>query len=486
MLATALIGLLLIPLLQQDSSGGEPRPMDLALTNVTVVRVTDGVRLPDRTILIRSDRIAAVGPTRSTAVPAGAREVDGSGRYVIPGLWDAHVHSAGNAAWHFPLFVAHGVTSVRNMHTGVDTALQLVRAIKRRLASGELLGPRFIANGAIVDGEPSVWEGTVLARTPAEGRAVVDSLERGGADFIKVYNNLLPEAYLAIAAEARRIGIPMDGHVPPLVSPPEAAAAGQRTSEHLFGMRLGCSAAADSIRRAYGRQLTRGGQGEAGFFAMLAAAGSSRSEPACTRTVEAYRHHGLAVVPTMVSHPALLDPGAVVRDTGLMRLLPGPVRGQWAAMAASEPPMGAGQPPSPAQALADLRLLHAARVPILAGTDVGNPFLVPGESLHDELELLVQGGLPALDALRAATVVPARVLGLGDSLGAIETGMLADLVLLESDPLEDIRHVRRVAAVVLGGRYLDRYGLDRLVEHTPTSALEAGRESEGLRGGGNR
>ncbi len=437
---------------------------DLALTHATVISVTDGERLADRTILVEHGRIVAVEPAARVRIPAGARVVDATGRYVIPGLWDAHVHSAYNTAWHFPLLLAHGVTAVRNMHTSVDTALELTAAIKRRLASGELLGPRFLANGPIVDGERTVQPGSVPARTPGEGRAVVDSLAAGGADFIKVYSNLSRDAYLAIADQARRRGLPLDGHVPFQVTPVEAAAAGQRTAEHLFGISLGCSSVADSLRAEHASLLAGDpppaeALGDA-FFALTRAAVESRDAARCADAIRAYRRAGVAVVPTLAIVAAFANPAAAVGDTARMRLVPERLRRQWNDMAAGGWFEGAVGPRTLAQALDNLRLLRSAGVTLLAGTDLGNPFLVPGVSLHDELALLAEAGLSPLEVLQAATLHPASVFGLADSLGTVAPGKAADLVLLSADPLKDVRHTRLVTGVVVGGRYLDAGALE--------------------------
>jgi len=438
---------------------------DLALVHATIVDPVEGTREPDRTILVDAGRIVAVAPSARVRVPEDSRVVDATGRFVIPGLWDTHVHSAWNPAWHFPLLVAHGVTSVRNMHTTVDTALELTAAVKRRLANGDLLGPRFLANGPIVDGEPPIQEGSVNARTPAEGRAIVDSLVAGGADFIKVYSNLRRDVYLAITDQARLRGIPVDGHVPWQVPPEEAAAAGQRTTEHLFGMTMGCSSAADSLRASHVALLGQAPGSMPGdwFFSFLRALSGTRQESACSGVLAAYARAGVAVVPTVVVAAGFADPAVVLGDSAQQRLVPEAVRGQWTGMAGSGFFQQLAGPRAVPLALDNLRLLHAAGVTVLAGTDLGNPFLVPGASPHDELGFLVRAGLTPLEALRSATIQPARVFGLADSLGTVAPGMLADLVLLDADPLDDIANARSVSGVILGGRFLDRAELDRMV-----------------------
>lgn len=448
--------------------------VDLAIVDAAIVDVEGGEVLPNRTILVDGNRIAAVGPSAELEAPDGAAVVDAAGRYVIPGLWDAHVHSAAGVSWHFPLLVAHGVTSVRNLHTTVDTALELTSSIKRRIASDELLGPRFLANGPIIDGPPPSWPGTVVAGTPEEGRAAVDSLADGGADFIKVYDNLRPEVYEAIMAAARERGIPVDGHVPMLVPSEEAAAAGQRTMEHTSGITMGCSTAADSLRTEFRGLLQRMPTMSApdpvmGFFTLVRAAGATRDLELCERTARSYAENEVAVVPTLILRAR--DPAGLVADSTRMALLPPDVRGIWAGMVAGGPsPIAAVMEGAEWTAPGNTRLLHEAGVPVLAGTDLGNPFLIPGLSLHKELSLLVnEAGLTPLDALRAATITPARTFGLADSLGVVAVGKLADLVLLRENPLADVAATRSVEGVVLNGRWLDRGALDGLLAEAAAS-----------------
>jgi len=445
-----------------------PATADLAITHATIIDVGDGTLEPDQTVFVKGNRITAIRPSARATVPQGATIVDATGRYLIPGLWDAHVHSAGSVAWHFPLLVAYGVTGVRNMHSTADTALALTNAIKRRLAARELLGPRFLANGPIIDGYPPTWPGTVVAQTPGEGRAAVDSLAAGGADFIKVYDALTRETFLAIADEAHRRGIPVDGHMPMLVPPEDGAAAGMRTVEHLTGITAGCSAKADSLREEYTAFLRQMPelpfpQSMIGFFRLVRAWSDTRDPARCAATVEAYQAAGVTVVPTFIAFT--VDPQTVLGDSAALRALPPAVRGEWTGMAASglDAIMSSIMDPVIEHARENARLLHAGGVTILAGTDLGNPYLVPGASLHDELAELVDVGLSPLEALRSATLNPAIVFGLADSLGAVAEGMVADLVLLDANPLDDIHNTRSIEAVMLNGRYLDRSALDSLI-----------------------
>jgi imidazolonepropionase-like amidohydrolase len=442
---------------------------DLVIERVSVIDVRDGTIQADQDVFIEGTRIVAILPTRTHEVPESASVIEATGQFLIPGLWDSHVHSAASRAWHFPVMIAHGITGVRNMHSTVQDALGLTNSIRHDIESGQLLGPRFLANGPIVDGAPAVWPGTVLVEDESSARAVVDSLAAAGADFIKVYDSLDREAYLAIADQARLRGIAVDGHVPFAVPAEEAAAAGQRTVEHLSGLTLGCSTEAEAVRRDYAERRRQPPapfpESELAYFGLIRRASDSADPALCQAVAQAYAAAGVAVVPTFVNQLTQISAATLVADTTAMKLVPPAVRGEWTAMAGPGPGamFAAILTPVHEQSIENFRAVREAGVTVLAGTDVGNPFLVPGRHLHDELALLVEAGLTPLEALQAATLNPAIVFSTADSLGSVMPGYLADLVLLSANPLDAMENVRQITGVVLNGVYFDRSALDRLV-----------------------
>ena len=467
-------------------------PPTVALRHVTIVNVMDGSLRAEQTVLITGNRITAAGPSDEIRVSANADVIDAAGGFLIPGLWDMHVHSVGNVAldmavrsvaamdWHFPSFLAWGVTGVRNMNDGTgDLSLELTNSVKRRLATGELHGPRFLANGPSIDGDPPLGSNSAVVRTADEARAAVNKLVDSGADFIKVYENLSREPYFALMDQARRRGIPVDGHVPFRVTPEEAADAGQRTFEHVLAMAAGCSTTAAAERERFARVLTplAGAPALEGLtpltlFHHERALYDSRDPAACAPTIAAYLRNGVADTPNVVAYRDVVNAREILADTSRMRLVPQVIRQNWQAMLDTDvyrEMQSVLQPLVPLYS-ANARLLNEAGVVLLAGTDVGIPALIPGISLHEELELLVEAGLTQLEGLGTATINPARVLGLADSLGSIEVGKLADLVLLDADPLVDIRNTQRIRAVVADGRVYRRGDLDRLLASSVTAA----------------
>jgi hypothetical protein len=444
------------------------RTSPLAIHNVTVVDVAAGSLDPSQTVLIRGNRIETIGPAEQLRVPDDAEMVEAEGKYLIPGLWDMHAHATtydGRVESFMRLLLANGITGVRDPFGSLEVAAK-ARVI---IESGELPGPaRMIIAGNLIDGPPGPVPGALIAATPDEGRAQVDSLHSAGASFIKVYSMLSPETYFAIAERSRELGIRFEGHVPFLLRAADASDAGQRSIEHLTGVFTGCSSKESEIltdmRRLFGL-----GDMAAMFDQYMEPARralATQDKGTCMRLMQRFTENQTWQVPTLVSlrGKAYLREFAVERDLRTRYFTP-PAR--WT----GGRPFGFPMSEEQWEILQEqyerekeiVGMMAASGVPLLAGSDTATPWAFPGFGLHDEMELFVEAGLTPLQALQAATLNPARFLERTDELGTVAEGKLADLVLLDANPLEDISNTQRIYAVVADGQLYQRTNLDRIL-----------------------
>ena len=420
-----------------------------AITRVTVIDGADSAPRPNQTVVVRGNRIAAVGPTASVGVPAGSRVIDGRGKYLVPGLWDMHVHTAISGGRDLlALYVANGVTGVRDMAGDWDT----LKTWRSDIARGQLVGPRIIASGPYLEGG-DVPIPHLNARNAAEARAGVDSLVSLGVDFIKVHSQLTAEAYFAIARRARERGVVFAGHVPRVVGSAAASDSGQKSIEHLLAIPADCTAA-DSVALAP-------------RFTVQGALGRCSSEELAPLYAKFVRN-GTYVTPTFTAQVEVASwPTRAVPGDSLAHYLPKAVRDYVAEIF----PMPDSIPPnadSVGRAMLEKRLrqvaaMRRAGVHVLTGTDAPLRNSPPGFGLHEELALLARGGMSPFEVLQAATLEPARYFGMLDSTGTVAAGKLADLVLLDANPLQDIRNTRRISAVVANGRLFAGADRERLL-----------------------
>lgn len=412
----------------------------LAITHVTLIDGRDSLPRRDHTVIVRGNRIAAVGPARQLDVPEGATVIDGRGKFLIPGLWDMHVHTdvpAGREV--LALYVRNGVTGVRDMAGRLD----VLRGWNDSIRAGHLTGPRIVASGPYLEGGATPIP-HLLARDSTEAYAAVDSLVRLGVPFVKVHTRIRPETFFAIARRARLRRIPFSGHVPASVGALAASDSGMRSVEHLLGVPLPCTAAESLALRPR--------------FPVQAALGRCSSID-LTHLYGTMARNGTWVTPTLTamyeiaSWPRREVPGDSVAD-----FIPDTLR-RFVASIFQIPEGIPADADSVGMAVMGKRLvqlaaMHRSGVGILAGTDAPLRNSPPGFGLHEELRLLAQSGLSPFSVLRLATLEPARYFGFADSLGTIERGHIADLILLDGDPLTDIRNTRRIATVIANGRQI--------------------------------
>jgi|HubBroStandDraft_1064217.scaffolds.fasta_scaffold00611_12 imidazolonepropionase-like amidohydrolase len=434
----------------------ERRPAETSIRHVTVINVATGAELHDQTVRIQGNRITSVAATQE-ADSALPESVDAHGAYLIPGLWDMHVHVHDKDE--LPLYVANGVTGIRIMSGDKDTA-----ALRKELAS-ERPSPEIYLASAIVDGNPPIWPGSIVVKKAADARRTVDEIKAGGADFIKVYDLVPRDAYFAIADEAKQQHIPFEGHVPDAITAQEASAAGQRSMEHLLGIALGCSSQQESLM-AESKHVQ--------FFrqrlALEASAYRSIDQKKCQALFAEFRANDTWQVPTLTvlrmwSH---LDDSKFLSDSRLA-YIDRRFRDRWEERTRFQRTHWSNAEYELVRGIfaMDERVvggMFRAGVPMMAGTDAMNPYCFPGFSLHDELGLLVESGLTPLAALQAATINPAKFMGRTVELGTVEPGKLANLVLLAADPLADIHNTTQIQAVWLDGEYFDEASLAEMLE----------------------
>jgi imidazolonepropionase-like amidohydrolase len=454
-----------------SACAGGPPAESFAIENVTVIDAAGGAR-PGQTVVISGDEIVAVA---DVGAPVDvAQVIDGTGRYLIPGLWDMHVHLTYDDALTpiMPaLFLRWGVTSVRDTGGLLNRVLPIVEAM---LAEGAH-APRVFYAGPLHDGERVVYDGDgrpeigVRNATVEEARAHVAEAARAGVDFIKVYELVSPEVFEAVVAAAGEHGLPMAGHVP-LSMRARFVAPRLNSMEHLRNIELDCAAGAEQLLTVRRGILTE--ESDEPGAALRSRLHNLQRLPAIAAYDAAQCEQALAAMTSTIQVPTLrlnsfgLRP-PFGRDDWYEALdgAPPTVAASWRAAGAA----WRADPPAQDTTFAawSLRLvgqMHQRGVPIAAGTDTPINYALPGYALHSELEMLVRAGLPPLEALRSATVRPAEFFGLEGEMGRIEPGMRADLVLLGADPLADISNTRRIEAVVSRGRLLT---LDALLATSP-------------------
>jgi imidazolonepropionase-like amidohydrolase len=436
-------------------SATSPTPADTvaarryAITDVTVVDVERGVAVPGQTVIVVDDRIEKIGAQGKVDIPKNAEIINGHGLYLMPGLVDAHVHYL-EAPIFGRLMIANGVLLVRDMGMPNEYILPL----RDELNQGKTLGPEMVASGAMLDGVPPVIPTISMGlTTPEQGRTAVQTQVKAGVDMIKVYSNLDQAVFLSITDEARKLGIKVVGHVPDSIYIEDAATAGLSSIEHWFGLEKG-------IAKLLGEPVTLTYTGIGSGFDYLLRLGEVDSQ-ALQDFYQPLQASGVTVDPTVVTfknwpNVNALELQSLPHGEYISQNLFSMWKSQWA-----------GQTEFPdlfwqnwAQMVKDM---NKAGVPLMVGTDLMCPGIIPGYSVHEEMAIWQDAGIPMADILRSATLVPAQFMGRGERLGSVSEGKTASLVLVRASPLEDIGNAQQIESVFLRGQYFSREDLDRLL-----------------------
>ncbi len=441
----------------------------LVFKNVTVIDMTGKPLQAAMTVVIEGNSITKIGTTAKTKIPKNAQVIDASGKFLIPGLWDMHVHLSATKT-PFPLFIANGVLGVRHMGGN----LKQVYEWREQVRQGKLLAPRIVSCGVVADGaDDGDW--SIETLTAEQGRKTVTINKNQGADFIKVYDGSR-NAYFALVEEAKRQRISFAGHVPIAVTSFEASDAGQRSFEHLGNiLRSSSTLPANEIERRADALVKP--SGKPGDFSHIPAriAEQTKIELATYDRRKAEQLFARFVknqtwqVPTLEIKRVLsyVDDGSFYNDPR-MKYIPAAELESWkpenAFFLKYRTPEFIRVKKLLYEKEFDLvREMHRAGVKFMLGTDIPAYYAYTGFTVHDELALFVQAGFTPLEALQTATINPAKFLGLEKSLGTVEKGKIADLVLLDANPLENITNTKKISAVVVGGRYLSKEKLQEML-----------------------
>ena len=453
-----------------------PGEKSLAITNVTVIDMTGSAPRSGQTVLLGGGRIVRVGVTGAVHVPRGATIVDGRGKFLIPGLADMHVHLTaasepdGSRRFMIPLLLANGITTVRDM----GGYLESLQPLREEIRKGQRLGPQIFYAGPYLDGSPPSFQPSFVVMNRAQANEDVHQLVERGVDFIKVQSMLSRDAYFAIAEAAQREHIVFVGHVPDHVTAAEAADSGQHSVEHLTNVLRGCSSDEAKMMRdqfyvpAKKQTLEQAHARVVGWQRELL---SSYSQPSADALVGIFVGKDVWQTPTLV----LLknDAFPVVQNSATqdehVKYIPPALLAIWKQVRAEQMRFVTSDESKLREQLfvksaSLVGQMQRSGVHILAGTDSPAPYVFPGFALHEELAMLVDAGLTPMEALHAATRNAAEFAGKSKDSGTIAEGKYADLVLLDANPLEEIRSTRKIRAVIVRGKLLDRNALDGMLE----------------------
>ncbi|MBC29836.1 MAG: hypothetical protein CMH48_03235 [Muricauda sp.] len=449
---------------KEDAITGE-----VIITNVNVIDVVSGTNNSSQTIAIESGKINSITSFSETVKLNSETIIDGKGKYVIPALWDMHTHYTTSKVHRnfLSLFVANGVLGVRDLWGSLES--------RDSLMNSDAIAPKIYLSGAIIDGPFTLLQGTLQPKSTEDAINMVDSLHQKGADFIKVYDDLSEDIYNAIANKCNELKLPFLGHVPMAIKTEDASKKGQKSMEHLNGIWQSCTSKEkeiDSLQLVFKNNFMTGNIPGAmmAFTTINTFYNNFYDEKEAKELAKVLGENNTYVTPTLIvtsNHWRRKD--GRFKKLSVNKYIPDNMLNQW------DPELNFPEKMFPqttwevgkqllSTSMKITKMLHSNGVPILAGTDCGVSYVIPGFSLHDELKLMVEAGLSEVEALQTATINPAKYFGISQSSGQISTGMKANILLLDGNPLEDISNTKKIYGVIRNGNYLNRTYLDNLLK----------------------
>lgn len=427
---------------------------DLIITNVNIIDVKTGNIELAKDIVITDDKITNIEKHKSSTNYQAETVINGSEKFMIPGLWDMHTHTWANYKDYFPLLLANGVTGVREMFGDMET----IKRIREQINKGDIYGPMIYSSGLIIDGNPPDHNGSDIVETPEQGREIVRQQIADGAEFIKVYSNLKREVYYAIADECKKQGIALNGHIPVEISLKEAIESGHQGAEHFHGI---LEYAAGLFEPKTLDSLNATDFNIYDYTERVNYVLDNLNDKNTQETIELLSNNNAWVCPTLMvfkGSEKYMDPTTPLDDR--LNYMPDNAINTWGLEpweANDESRMYLNLYKRRYKEITSLiQTLNQNKVRFLAGTDYANPHTYPGFSLHDELEAFVKDcGFTPLEVLQTATINPAIFMKKETELGTVEMNKLANLVLLNKNPLVDISNTKAIEAVIVSGQYLE-------------------------------
>ena len=450
----------------------------VCIQNINTIDAKDGLK-KNMTVILDGNKILHISKNNQIDLKGNSQLIDGKGKYLIPGLWDAHVHFAyieDLAPSMFNLFLAYGITSVRD--TGGK--IEFVKEWKDKADANPTAAPRVKIAGPLIDGMPNVYDGSSPSRPPLsvgagsveEAISIVNQLDSIGVDLIKAYEMLTPEQFKAVTARAKELGLPVTGHIPLSMDAISASAAGMNSMEHLRNIEMSCAEDWEGLKKQRNDLLSAGKNDQGGILrsrihaAQRTRAFETQSEENTEKVLDALSRYDSWQVPTLaLSTGSTERPFARPEWQESFKYLPTEIEKSWKESISNF----TATPPTEAQkgytkwAENMVSKMHAKGINFMAGTDCPIFFLPPGRSLHEELVKLVDFGLSPLDAIAAATSKPAEYFGMQDELGFIAEGMIADLLLLDANPLDNISNTLKLNTLIKDGKVYTRKNLDDIL-----------------------